>query len=477
MCTSLLLISGVCSWGWYRSIEATPSLSELSPEQRQILVERMMTRGTGVFERAFFEPMIGYTLRRNQEIHAWNDTFTSNQLGYRSGPPHKRQGVFRVLFVGDSWTYGMGVSEVQSFPKVFERLANAAHLMDKEVESWTLALPGYNTLNELAALWFFFDVLQPDAVVICPTTNDNHSSSTILPNGSPWNNGALVDRFGDPHVVVYPSSGLITYRSEVRWRTVCAAIRDTELRLRQLGIPTMLYFAAVWSDQWAHGLVQEAGLESPYLICPEKYNRGEWRLPEPIFHGTPAAHELYGRMVYQGLAEVLQKKPLPVEDEFPRVGLHHGPPPGTDWIEEKNRFLRMGTRWLREDYVPANNRQRQAAGPMDHRTGQIGRATTILVKKRNGARRLRLVVRRARPAPTLYPLTLELAVPSPSGGTTVTTEVFRHQRLRQEIVLPIPEDTNPGEGLDVILVAERVVKSPGVLAARSLFVELIEQLD
>lgn len=469
-----------CGWGWYRAAHAPVSAADLSPEERQLLVEDMLQVGAGIYQEAFFEPRIGYTLRRSQQITAWGTTFTSNELGYRAPPPAKTPGTFRVVFVGDSWAMGMGVSEEEAFPKVFERLAGEH--AGRPVEAWPLALPGYNTLNELAALDFFFETLAPDAVVLVPTDNDHHSTQGTLPNGSPWRDGSLRDLFGDPHVVTYPFRQADTYRARQRWRTVLAAIGDAEARLDQLGVPMMLYFAAIWSDPWVHGLMQEAGLTTPYLVCPAEYNLGEWSLPPPIGHGTPAAHQVYGRLVYQGLAELLgwPALPPPVEGTggIDRVPLHRGAPEGTDWVAQKDYLLRQATtRLIPESFQPRPGTVYQCAGPMDTATGLMGRATTVLVRHRRDARGLRLTVRRIARAPSLYPMTLDVSIPSPSGGTRVSARLFDGDHERQEIAVPIPEDSVPGRALDVVLVAERVAKSPRVLAGRSLYVESIEQLD
>ena len=468
--------TAICGWGWYRTARTPAKAADLSPDERQMLVEDMLKVGAGVYQEAFFEPRIGYTLRRGQEITAWGDTFVSNELGYRTGLPAKAPGTFRVVFVGDSWTLGMGVSEEESFPKVFERLANRHSGLGRPVEGWALALPGYNTLNEMAALWFFFETLEPDAVVICPTDNDHHSTQGTLPNGSPWRDGSLGDLFGDPHVVTYPFRLADTYRSRERWRTALAAIHDAEVRLERLSVPVMLYFAAIWSDPWVHGLMQESGLETPYAICPAQYNLGEWGLPPPIGHGTPAAHEVYGRIVYQGLAEVLGWPRLPPAGDDSDVPLHHGPPPGVDWVAQKNYLLSKATGELvPEDFVPKPGTSYQCAGPMDPTSGLMGRATTVLVRRRAGADELRVTLRRLRWAPSLYPMTLEVAIPSPGGGTRASAVLFDGDHERQEITLPIPADAT-GRALDVVLVAERVAKSPTVLAGHSVYVDAIEQL-
>ncbi len=478
------MLTGLFGWGWYRASTTAPRLSDLSPEQRQSLMKDALAVAPGVYEEAYFEPRMGYTLHRDQEITAWNDTFTSNELGYRTGSPEKKPGTFRVVFVGDSWTFGMGVREEEAFPKVFERLANQQRLanpgskIDHPVEAWVLALSGYNTFNELSALWYLFETLQPDAVVISPTDNDHHSTQTILPNGFPWRDGAFGDLFGDPHVVTYPFRLVDSFRSRQRWQQALAAIQDTTDRLERLSVPTMLYFAAIWMDPWVHGLVQESGIETPYVICPGQFTLGEWGLPPPIGHGTPAAHEIYGFMVYQGLAGLLGWPLLPLAGGDADVPLYREPPAGTDWTSQKDYLLRQrALKLVPESFRPSPAARHQCAGPMDPRTGLMGRATTLLVRRRADANNLLITTRRLAYAPSLYPLAIEVSIPSPSGGTRRNVHLFEGDTDREEVSVSIPDDIPPGSLLDVILVVDRIVKSPQILAAQSLYVESIEQID
>ncbi|MCP4899533.1 MAG: SGNH/GDSL hydrolase family protein [bacterium] len=140
-------------------------MADLSLENRQELVEEFFEVATQAYTPAWFEPGVRYTLRTNAEISVWDSTFTSNELGYRAGAVQKRPDTFRVVFVGDSWTYGMGVDAEDSFPYQFQRLANEVYDGHGEIEAWSLALPGYNTMTEVNALEIFLNRLEPDAVV------------------------------------------------------------------------------------------------------------------------------------------------------------------------------------------------------------------------------------------------------------------------------------------------------------------------
>jgi len=83
--------------------------AKLTSEERERLLEGVLANSPGVHRWAYFEPRIGYTLRPSSTIEAWHDTFRSNEIGYRAPALAKAAGTFRIVFVGDSWTYGMGV--------------------------------------------------------------------------------------------------------------------------------------------------------------------------------------------------------------------------------------------------------------------------------------------------------------------------------------------------------------------------------
>jgi hypothetical protein len=468
----------LCGVGWYFARTAPVTPDRLSPDDRQALVSDMVAVSPGVFRPAYFCPPMGYTLRPRADLTEWDDSFRTNELGFRAGPAKKAPGTYRVLFVGDSWTFGLGVAGEQAFAKVFERLANNYSGLGQSVEAWNLGQPGYNTFNQMAALWFFFEQLEPDAVIICPTTNDNHSTSTILPNGSQWRDGQLRDLFGDPHVITYRLRRFHSHRFLTRWRIAFERIRSAEQRLQRLALPTMYCFVAIWSEEWVHGTVAEANLASPYVIVPAKYNAGEWSLPPPLRHGTPEAHEIYGRIVYDGFSQMMGWGRAPAETAAVHTSLYAEPPAGEDWVALRDLgHLKRSKKYVPTSFEPSADSLRQCAGAMDERTGRMARATTILVRRAKGSRRLVLTLRRLGDAPSLYPLQLTVSIPSAGGGTRQTFEVFDHQRPRQHIEVEIPEDVPVDSALDVVLEVDRVVKTKKLTNARSLYVESIDPVS
>ncbi len=465
----------IAAVGWYRAQNARRvSLPDLSVEDRHRLVEEFFAVSTKAYTPAWFEPAVGYTLRSNAAIKAWGSKFTSNELGYRTGPVAKAEGTFRVVFVGDSWTYGMGADEEVSFPRQFQRLAGEL-VPGKHVEAWTLALPGYNTFNEVAALEVFLDRLQPDAVVLCPTANDTNTSATILPNGSTKRAvGRISDPFGSDHSLIYKVRFLDSFRYRTRWRVAFGEMRRLEILLERQEIPFLLFFPARWNPVFVHHMIAGAGIQSPYVITPaltgnKWFARGLWG------HGTAECYRLYAAWVERGLAGLLGWPEAARREGEPRELSFPGPPAANDLSPLEPVLASYTRKYLKTRFLPTGSHRDACVGPMDCTTGLMGRATTVLLRRARRASNLVITVRRLEDTSGLYPLELTASVPTASGGTTATTIVSVKQPLRTELLLEIPPEIPVGSGMDVEIRADRVVVARDALALRSVIIESIEQ--
>ena len=123
---------------WWRA--SGTGLESLSPQERQDLLEEALEISPGIYRPAYFAPGLGYTLVPDREIEAWGTRVAANDLGFRSPPSAKPAGTTRVLFVGDSWTFGLGVEAEEAFPARLAELARES--AGGDVQAWSLALPG-----------------------------------------------------------------------------------------------------------------------------------------------------------------------------------------------------------------------------------------------------------------------------------------------------------------------------------------------
>jgi len=467
----------VCGLGWFISQSSEIlSINDLTKEDRQRLVEEFFDVSGKRYAPSWFAPSVGYTLLRGQKVTAWSDTFTSNEIGYRTGPVEKPADVFRIVFVGDSWTYGMGVREQESFPKRLEELANRHGGYGQKIETWSLALPGYNTMNQVSGLEVFFDRIEPDAVVFCPTRNDNDSGLYVLPNGSVRRpTGVLRDGFGADHSLTYTYRFLDSFPYLDRWNQAFGALAKAEHWLGERGVPVIFFFVAYWEPEFIHRNMSDAGCRSPYVIAPNEMASGKWKGPPPWFHGTPETYDLYARMVYAALAETLDWTPIDTTQDELQASYFENVPSG-DWTKES---LAATRRWWSQ--IPNHYRahqgvnKSQCAGPMDCPTGLMGRATTVLILRRDGSDRVRIRVRRVEDMAGLYPVRLTATIPDEGGSTLATAIVLRDGPVVTDFELTLPESIAPGSVIEVQIRADRAALASDVLALRSVYIERIEQ--
>jgi len=481
LASTFLAVAAVCAFGWWREAHRERlALDALGPEDRQILLDELIAVSPGAFAPAFFEPAVGYTLKRGK-IKAWGATFKANEIGYRTVSLEKSKpaGTFRVAFLGDSWTFGLGLREADSFPRRFEEMARQLGAGNgREVQAVNLGMPGYNTANEIAALDFFWERVRPDAVVLCPTSNDADSSANVFPNGYLTRQGVVRDAFGEDHSLVFRARVVDSFKFRQRWRANFRAIRDLEERLRARGVPLVLFFAATWDEPFAHALVAESGLAARYVVTPRVLASPRWRNPPPWGHGNAAANRLYAAMVYKAVAETLGWPAAPSPDvaQADAPVWRPGQASRQDWSARADEILAEATEKIPESYAPRPGIEEMCTGPMDCATGLAGKATTVLVRRRPGASRLVVTLRRLPGAPSLAPLPVRVSIAAPSGEVSAAATLTADGPEELRIELPLPADVRPGAALDVDVRAARAISAPGTTAPRSLTVAAIDQM-
>lgn len=109
----------------------------------------------------------GYFLPGNAVVHR------TNALGFR-GPDYgidKPPGAVRVAFFGDSFTFGEGVLDSDTFVEVTRRLLSE-RFPRLDFQCGNFGVGGYDTADELFLMRRVLPGFQPDAVVLCYVLND-----------------------------------------------------------------------------------------------------------------------------------------------------------------------------------------------------------------------------------------------------------------------------------------------------------------
>jgi lysophospholipase L1-like esterase len=121
--------------------------------------------------QSFFRPDPALGERTEAHLHGWFSSpeyrirIDTNAAGFRMAEdlaPAKRSKV-RVLVLGDSFTFGMGVEAQETYAAVLERMLNANR--PRDVEVLNLGVIGYGTLQEIELL-HQYAFLEPDVVVL-----------------------------------------------------------------------------------------------------------------------------------------------------------------------------------------------------------------------------------------------------------------------------------------------------------------------
>lgn len=97
-----------------------------------------------------------------------------NNLGYRgkSLSITKEEGVFRIVCLGGSSTFSLGVPNEETWPQQLEDQLNSRFLQTMRVEVINAGVPGYTTAESLINLNLRLLDLQPDVIVIYHSYND-----------------------------------------------------------------------------------------------------------------------------------------------------------------------------------------------------------------------------------------------------------------------------------------------------------------
>lgn len=464
----------ILAGGWYltwRSGEV--NIEDLTPNQVQAFVEQFLDRAPSLLRYAFFEPKIGYTLQPNTKLTAWGDTFTSNELGYRTRSVEKEDNTFRVLFVGDSWTYGQGVSEQESFPYQFAEVANTYAGWEQKITAWTLALPGYNTVNELAALDAFIDQIQPDAVVLCPTGNDIHGTMGVSSEGR-----SLLQRRGEWQELYLRGFFIVdSYTNKTMWEDTFAAFSRTADRMKQKDLPFFIFMMLKGVDPFVHYHMARADVSAPYAIVPQEFYGGKWRNRGRFGHGTPEVYTVFAKIIYQMVAREVGWQPLPEmvkTQDGAEIPIYAEPPPG-DWEAQSKLLIRRPVTDSYDFEPGSKHSARQIKSGLDRETGAASsNPAFIVLKRKSGSTLLRLHLKRLPDARYLYPLEVTATIPSVSGGASVTTHLPEDGPEVQTIDLDIPADIEPGSAIDLIVETPRSILDEHFIA-RSFYIVRVEQ--
>ena len=117
--------------------------------------------------------------RENEVVESgikWS--YQLNADGFRGDEFDVQSDKKRVLFVGDSYTFGWGVDQQEVLPYQLEQLlAGTPYAIDAEI--YNLGVPGYNTLQEFHLLNQVIDRYSPELVMLGYVMNDAQPQANV----------------------------------------------------------------------------------------------------------------------------------------------------------------------------------------------------------------------------------------------------------------------------------------------------------
>jgi hypothetical protein len=175
------------------------------------------------------DPTLGYRLRPGfqgrQTLGEFDVALTVSARGFREEPASVRNDERRILGVGDSMTFGVGVAATETYLAVLEQRLRARSM---PVEVVNAGVPGYGTRQELEVFRRERAVLKPELVLVgFYPLNDPHDNVTPYPVER---DGFLVSRDAAEAIQTGP-----LYQAKAFLRTHVHSYAFVVNRLKELG--------------------------------------------------------------------------------------------------------------------------------------------------------------------------------------------------------------------------------------------------
>ena len=249
-------------------------------------------------------PLLGWVLPPGAQAYTIDAPVSVNRLGYRDDdfPIEKPPGEYRVLALGDSFTFALGVAFDDLWSQQLERALRERAGGRRSVQVVNAGVAGYNTRQELILLESEGWRLAPDLVVVGFYWND------LVGNGEPLPDPAITPKLG--------AETASWERGEREQRhLIPPALRD---RLRK---SVLLYQVTTRLKELWGRLGSEPG---EYSLVQEALLRGDAETLAPYLEATVRRlHEIAATAERHGVPVVLMVFPMEneIRFEFPEMKL------------------------------------------------------------------------------------------------------------------------------------------------------------
>ena len=123
----------------------------------------------------FFNPYIGMPQNGwiGNELYTWGHLVKNNRYGFRERnfDSPKPAGIYRIMVLGDSLTWGAGLAPEERYTAIAEHLLNET-FNDRKFEILNFGISGGPTISERDILQKYKDIVDPDLIVVGFCLND-----------------------------------------------------------------------------------------------------------------------------------------------------------------------------------------------------------------------------------------------------------------------------------------------------------------
>ena len=276
------------------------------------------------FDTLIIEEPIGYRNRPGLVGQYWGAPVSVNALGMRDrevGP--KTEGEMRVLAMGDSVPFGLGVTYEDSIPFRLEQLLNASR-PGTRYRTLNMGVPSYNTEQELIQFESVGLSLEPDVVFLLFTFNDVEEKMWVLDKRkSPIVNMsqrsyaacllAVLHRKVRQALGGTDSRGVAPEKftpSHPSWMAVDRALTRINRLCREAAIPFVLFTHFGEVGHPAFGMLSTIGEREGFSVISVNpfddprwagENRFEFQNSVVDSHPNPEGSKLFATMIFEGL--------------------------------------------------------------------------------------------------------------------------------------------------------------------------------
>jgi len=243
----------------------------------------------------FFSPCDGSSVRlpRITSVHINSDGFRDRDFS-----TDKPYGTFRIVMLGDSFTYGLDVNLNETFAKVLESKLNADKATTTRYEVLDMGVAGYDTRDELAFFKYKGLKYNPDMVIVQFTGggNDMYLNPAEILKVASTLEGSLIDRWQKSSIIVQKRYASVPF--DIGWKNISEPLNELKSILKNKPVIVLTLYS---TDQEISALENLTASNNWILVDGNDIfaNYKDYTLHPLDWHFNPTGHKL--------IADVLEK--------------------------------------------------------------------------------------------------------------------------------------------------------------------------